>query len=291
MNKLIVPGIIALVVIIVLGQWLFTIDQTEIGIVTRFGEPKGGPLLTPGLKLKTPFIDKVTKFDKRLLRYDALPADLLTKDKKTLHIDAYARYKIFDPLLFFQTVRDELGANRRVGDLVDSALREEIARDNQVDIIKTEREEVMRRVHLISSEKARSFGIEIIDVRTKRIDFLDTIEANIFARMQAERDRIAKGFRAEGSEEASKIMADVDKQKTIILANADKQANILKGEGEASAIKILAEALEKDPEFYSFQRSLEAYEKFLTQKTTVVLNSDSRLFQYLDNPRMPTESP
>ena len=283
MNKLIIPGLIVLVLLIVLMQWLFTIDQTEVAIVTRFGEPKR-VIVDPGLKIKTPFIDRVTKFDNRLLRYDAIPADLLTKDKKTLHIDAYARYRIIDPLLFYQTVKDEQGANRRVGDLVDSALREEIAQDNQVDIIKTERETIMKRVLAISAEKALSFGIEIIDVRTKRIDFLDTIEENIFARMQAERDRIAKGFRAEGEEEAAKIMADVDRQKTIILADAEKEANILLGEGEARAIKILADALEQDPEFYSFQRSLEAYQKFLTQNSTVVLQSDSALFKYLDDP-------
>jgi len=286
MNKLIIPGLIVLVLLIVLMQWLFTIDQTEVAIVTRFGEPKR-VIVDPGLKIKTPFIDRVTKFDKRLLRYDAIPADLLTKDKKTLHIDAYARYRIIDPLLFYQTVKDEQGANRRVGDLVDSALREEIAQDNQVDIIKTERETIMKRVLAISTEKALSFGIEIIDIRTKRIDFLDTIEENIFARMQAERDRIAKGFRAEGEEEAAKIMADVDRQKTIILADAEKEANILLGEGEARAIKILADALEQDPEFYSFQRSLEAYQKFLTQNSTVVLQSDSALFKYLDKPGTP----
>jgi membrane protease subunit HflC len=286
--KIVVALVILLIAVaIVFPQWLFTVDETQLVIVTRFGEPKR-VITSPGLNYKTPFVESVTKFDKRLLRYDASPADLLTKDKKTLHIDAYARYRIVDVLLFFQTVRNEQGANRRVGDLVDSALREEIAKDDQVDIIKTEREAIMKRVLVASAERATEFGIEIVDVRTKRIDFLSTIQANIFARMQAERDRIAKGFRAEGEEEAAKVRADVDRQKTIILADAEKEANILRGEGEARAIEIFAGALEQDPEFYGFQRSLQAYKTFLTQNTTVVLSADSDLFRYLENPDPPS---
>ena len=164
---------------------------------------------------------------------------------------------------------------------------EEIAKDNQTDIVKTEREDIMKRVLAASAERATEFGIEIVDVRTKRIDFLVTIQENIFARMRAERERIAKGFRAEGEEQASIVRADVDRQKTIILANAQKQADILRGEGEAGAIEIFAEALERDPEFYAFQRSLEAYKAFLTQNTTVVLTADSDLFRYLESPAPP----
>jgi len=288
-------GIVALVipilaVFIVLPQWLFTIDETEVAIVTRFGEPKN-VITLPGLNMKTPFLDNVTKFNKRLLRYDASPADLLTKDKKTLHIDAFARYRIVDPLLFFQTVRDERGANRRIADLIDSALREEIAKDNQVDIIKTEREAIMQRVVIASAERATEFGIEIVDVRTKRIDFLDTIQANIFARMQAERSRIAKGFRAEGEEEAAKVRADVDREKTIILAEANRTANILRGEGEAQAIEIYSQALQTDPEFYAFQRSLEAYQVALTENTTLVLSTDDQLFRYLTTPYSASPEP
>ena len=279
--------ILLLAAVIILPQWLFTVDETQLGIVTRFGEPKR-VITSPGLNMKTPFVESVTVFDKRLLRYDASPADLLTKDKKTLHIDAYARYRIIDALLFFQTVRDELRANRRVGDIVDSALREEIALDDQVDIIKTEREAIMQRVLVASAERATEFGIQIVDVRTKRIDFLSTIQANIFARMQAERDRIAAGLRSEGEEEAAKVRADVDRQRTIILADAEREANILRGEGEARAIEIFAVALLQDPEFYTFQRSLTAYKAFLTQNTTVVLTADSDLFQYLESPDPPS---
>ena len=287
MRTVVALVILLVVVAITFPQWIFSVDETQFAIVTRFGEPKR-VLKRPGLKFKTPFVDSVTRLDKRLLRYDAVPADLLTKDKKTLHIDAYARYRIVDPLLFFQTVQNEQRANRRVGDLVDSALREEIAKDNQVDIIKTEREAIMKRVLAASVERATEFGIEIVDVRTKRIDFLSTIQGNIFARMQAERNRIAKGFRAEGEEQASKIRADVDRQKTIILADAQKEADILRGEGEAGAIEIFAKALARDPEFYAFQRSLEAYKVFFAQNTTVILSGDSDLFQYLESPAPPS---
>jgi len=282
MKTLITIVIVIVAAFILIPQWLFTVDETELAMVTRFGEPKR-QITNPGLNTKTPFVESVTKFDKRLLRYDASPADLLTRDKKTLHIDAYARYRIVDSLKFFQTVSNEAGARRRVGDLVDSALREEIAKDNQVDIIKTEREVIMQRVLVASASKAREFGIEIVDVRTKRIDFLSTVQANIFARMQAERSRKAKAFRAEGEEEAAKIRAQVDKEKTIILANANKTANILRGEGEARAIEIYASAIALDQEFYLFQRSLQAYKLFLNEGTTLVLDSDNDLFKFLEH--------
>jgi len=282
MKTLITIVIVIVAAFILIPQWLFTVDETELAMVTRFGEPKR-QITNPGLNTKTPFVESVTKFDKRLLRYDASPADLLTRDKKTLHIDAYARYRIVDSLKFFQTVSNEAGARRRVGDLVDSALREEIAKDNQVDIIKTEREVIMQRVLVASAFKAREFGIEIVDVRTKRIDFLSTVQANIFARMQAERSRKAKAFRAEGEEEAAKIRAQVDKEKTIILANANKTANILRGEGEARAIEIYASAIALDQEFYLFQRSLQAYKLFLNEGTTLVLDSDNDLFKFLEH--------
>ena len=282
MKTLITIVIVIVAAFILIPQWLFTVDETELAMVTRFGEPKR-QITNPGLNTKTPFVESITKFDKRLLRYDASPADLLTRDKKTLHIDAYARYRIVDSLKFFQTVSNEAGARRRVGDLVDSALREEIAKDNQVDIIKTERETIMQRVLIASAFKAREFGIEIVDVRTKRIDFLSTVQANIFARMQAERSRKAKAFRAEGEEEAAKIRAQVDKEKTIILANANKTANILRGEGEARAIEIYASAIALDQEFYLFQRSLQAYKLFLNEGTTLVLDSDNDLFKFLEH--------
>ena len=282
MKTLITIVIVIVAAFILIPQWLFTVDETELAMVTRFGEPKR-QITNPGLNTKTPFVESVTKFDKRLLRYDASPADLLTRDKKTLHIDAYARYRIVDSLKFFQTVSNEAGARRRVGDLVDSALREEIAKDNQVDIIKTEREVIMQRVLVASAFKAREFGIEIVDVRTKRIDFLSTVQANIFARMQAERSRKAKAFRAEGEEAAAKIRAQVDKEKTIILANANKTANILRGEGEARAIEIYASAIALDQEFYLFQRSLQAYKLFLNEGTTLVLDSDNDLFKFLEH--------
>ena len=290
MRTLIIIAVIFLLLVIVGPQAFFTVDETQVAIVTRFGEFKRS-LTSPGIKVKTPFIDSVTKFDKRLLRYDLPPDSLLTSDKKNLIIDAYIRYRIVDPLIFFQSVRDVQSADARVGDIVASELRREIAQDLQSDIISESREDIMNRVRDASAIVAKDFGLLITDVRIKRADFPVDIAQSIFSRMEAERERIAKQFRAEGAEESAIIRADVDRQATVILAEAERDANVLRGEGEAEAISIFASALEKDPEFYAFQRSLQAYKLFLDQSTTVVLPADSELFKYLQDQLLPPAIP
>ena len=286
-----VAALLLLVVILVgiIGpQAFFVVDETQLAIVTRFGEPRSS-ILTPGLHVKTPFVETVTYFDKRLLLFDAPPDSLLTKDKKRLIIDVYARGRITDPLLFFQTMRTEEQAASRAVDIISSELRREIALDDQSEIIRTSREAIMNRVRDAVEPKLETFGIEVVDVRIKRADFPVEIADSVYQRMRAERKRIADRERAEGAKVDAEVRADVDKQATIIRAEAERDASVIRGSGEAEAIKILADALERDPDFYAFQRSLEAYRTFLVQNTTVVLSADSELFQFLQSPSPSTK--
>ena len=264
-------------------QLLFTVDETQLAIITRFGEVRK-TIKSPGLYLKTPFVETVTYFDKRLLIFDAPPESLLTLDKKRLIIDVYARGRIDNAKLFFETLRTEARAVPRAVDIVASELRREIASDNQAEIITTKREEVIARVEANVKPILAEFGIELVDLRIKRADFPVEIAESVYARMQAERKRLADRERAEGAQVDAEVRSDVDRQATIITAEAQRDANIIRGEGEASAIEIFASALEQGPEFYVFQRSLEAYRVFLTQNTTVVLPADSDLFQFLESP-------
>ena len=271
--RLLVTIVVLLVAVagIIGPQALFTVDETQLAIVTRFGQVQGGGIKTPGLKAKVPFIDSVTYFDKRLLIFDARPDSLLTKDKKRLIIDVYARGRIDDPKLFRETVRSETQATSRAVDIISSELRREIASDNQAEIITTKREDIMERVRDNISPKLKDFGIEVVDVRIKRADFPAEIADSVYARMQAERKRKADKERAEGAEVDAQVRADVDRQATIIRANAERDANVVRGCGEAEATNIYAQAYSEDPEFFTFQRALAANTKILTASDTVIL--------------------
>ena len=275
--------VLVLLVGVVLSGAFFTIDETEQAIITQLGKYVR-TVSEPGLNFKIPFLQSVRKFEDRVLEYDAAAAPVITSDKKHLVIDNYARWKIVDPLKLYQTVRDESGAQARLDDIVFSELREEVARHTLTEIISVNRETIMEKVHKQCDEKAREYGIEVIDVRIKRADLPSEVARSVYARMKAERERIAKKYRSEGEEEAVKIRATTDKVKTILLAEAYREAEKVMGEGDAGAITIYAEAFEKDPEFYAFIRTLEAYKKSLGRDTTVILPSDSEFFQYLNPP-------
>ena len=285
-------AIIFVVLVILAGilgpQSFFSVDETQVAIVTRFGDVKQS-ITRPGLHSKTPFVDTVTYFEKRRTLFDANPDALITADKKRLVIDAYAIGRITDPLLFRQTVQTQQRAVTRGNDIVASELRQQIASDDQIEIIRNNREQIMERVREAVEPKLKEFGIETVDVRVKRADFPNEIATAVYARMQAERKRIADAERAEGAKQDLEIRSNVDRQATIIRAEAERDANILRGEGEAEAVTIFASALERDPEFYRFQRSLEAYRNFLTQNATVVLPADSDLFAFLQSPGVPPE--
>jgi len=282
-RKIVVAIVLVIVIVIVLAGSVFTVDETEQAIVTRLGKYVR-TVSEPGLGFKTPFVEKVHKFEDRVLEYDAAAAPIITSDKKHLVIDNYARWRIVEPLKLYQTVRDESGAQARLDDIVFSEIREELARHTLTEIVSVNREAIMEKVHKQCDNKAREYGIEVMDVRIKRADLPGEVAHSVYARMKAERQRIAKKYRSEGEEEAVKIRAQTDKEKTILLAESYRQAEKLKGEGDAEAIKIYAEAFEKDPEFYAFVRTLKAYEKSLKRDTTIVLPSDSELFQYLSPP-------
>ena len=267
--------------IIIAGQALFVVDETETAIVTRFGDPIRPSITSPGLYVKTPFIDTVTKFDKRNTLFDAAPDSLLTSDKKRLIIDAYAIGKIVDPLQFFKTVKTPRGAVTAATGIIASDLRSEIANDLQIDVIKSNRQKIMEAVTIASAEKIIDFGIQISDIRVKRADFPDETLNAIYDRMRAERARKANEERAEGEKRSLEIRAEVDKQATVIESEAIKKSNQIMGEGDAEAIKIYADALEKDPEFFDFTKSLEVYTKILKDNSTIILSLDSDLFKYM----------
>jgi len=276
--------IILIVAILILANLsLFIVDETKQAIVLQFGKPIRA-IKEPGLNWKLPFIQNVVFFEDRLLVYDAAPTEIITKDKKTLIVDNYARWKIIDPLKFLQTVRDLNGAQARLDDIVYSELRVDLGLFNMSEIVSDIRESIMERVTKISNEKADTYGIEIVDVRIKRIDLPPENEKFIFDRMKAERERIAKQYRAEGQEESAKIIAETEREKTVILAEAYKTAQTLKGEGDAEAVKIYAESFNQDPEFYKFYRTLEAYRKTFKDKTIVLLSTDSEFLKYLSKP-------
>ncbi len=284
MLKILAIALVGLSVIagIIGPQALFIVDEKQQAIVTRFGDVRQ-TIRDPGLYLKTPFVDATTYYDKRLLTFDAPPDSLLTKDKKRLIIDVYARGRIVDPKLFRETVQTESQGRARAINIIASELRTEIASDNQSEIITTKREDIMARILENVKPKLAELGLEMLDVRIKRADFPPEIAESVYARMQAERKRKADKERAEGAEIDAQVRATVDKEATIIRATAQRQANITRGEGEARAVEIFADAISADPAFYSFQRSLQAYKKIFQSNSTVVLPADSDLFEFLQS--------
>lgn len=275
--------LIIIAVLILANLTLFTVDETKQAIVLQFGKPVRA-IKESGLNWKLPFIQNVRYFEDRLLIYDSAPTEIITKDKKTLIVDNYARWRIINPLTFLQTVRDINGAQTRLDDIVYSELRVDLGLFNMSEIVSEKRESIMERVTKICNEKANTYGIEIVDVRIKRVDLPPENEKYIFERMKAERERIAKQYRAEGEEESAKIIAETEKEKTVILAEAYKTAQILKGEGDAEAAKIYTESFNQDPEFYKFLRTLEAYKNTFKDKTTLLLSSESEFLKYLNKP-------
>ncbi len=279
-------GFLITILAVVLGLFLlgasplFILDITQNAIVVQLGKPVRN-LTEPGLYLKVPFIQEVTYFDKRLLDYDSDPQDVITQDKKTLLLDNYAKWRIVDPLKVYQNFQSQRGALQRLHDIIYSELRVELGRHDLLEIVATGRAQLMTIVTQRSNEKASAYGIEIQDVRIKRADLPEQNEKAVFARMQAERERQAKQYRAEGAEEAQKIRSEAEKDREIILAMAYKESEELRGAGDAKAFKVYAEAYRQDPHFFEFTRSLEAYKKAFKDKSTMVVSPDSEFFHFL----------
>jgi membrane protease subunit HflC len=280
--KLISIALVALIIVaaIMMPQIFYTINETEVGIVTRFGQIKK-EITTPGLRMKTPFVDQVKTFEKRLLLFDAPPDSLLTQDKKRLIVDVYARGRIVDPKIFMERLGDEQRAADRAIDIISSELRREVGTHSQSEIITTQRDSMMENVKTAVTPKLLEFGIVVEDVRIKRADFPGEIADSVYSRMKAERQRKADKERAEGAEIDAQVRADADRKATIIIAAATRDSQIINGCGEAEATGIFAQALEQDPEFFSFQRSLESFKSILSSGTTVVMPVESfgKLFE------------
>ena len=258
----------------------FVVDITETALVVQLGKPVRN-VTEPGLNFKIPFIQDITRFDKRLLDYDAAPEDVITQDKKTLSIDNFAKWRIIDPLKVFQAFGSQRAAKRRLHDIIYSELRVELGRHDLSEIVSQTRADVMRVVTQRSNEKALVYGIEIQDVRIKRADLPEQNEKAVFARMQAERERQAKQYRAQGAEEAQKIRSEAEKDREILLAVAYKTSEELRGSGDAKAFKAYAKAYRKGPKFFEFTRTMEAYKKSFGDKSTIVMGPDSEFFKYL----------
>ncbi|MBC7217913.1 MAG: protease modulator HflC [Candidatus Caldatribacterium sp.] len=275
-------GLVAVLLILlaVFKPW-YVLDETEQGVIVQFGKPVR-VVRESGFHLKLPYpFQVVRKFERRLLEYDSPPEEVITKDKKTLVVDSYVRWRIADPLLFLQTVVSENRAIIRIDDVVYSELRTEIGRVDLFDLVSKVRKEVVERVTARSNEKTKEFGVEIVDVRIKRADLPKQNEEAVFQRMKAERERQARQYRSEGEEEATKIRAEADKERALILAEAEKKAQILRGEGEAEALRIYAEAYRKNPEFFAFLRTLEVYKKSFKEGDTFILTPASDILLYL----------
>ena len=270
-----------LIGLLILGASPFYIvDVTQNAIVVQLGKPVRN-VTEPGLYMKMPFIEEVTYFDKRLLDYDSDAQDVITQDKKTLLLDNFAKWRITDPLKVYQAFQSQRGALQRLHDIIYSELRVELGRHDLAEIVSTARADLMKVVTQRSNEKDSVYGIEIQDVRIKRADLPEQNEKAVFARMQAERERQAKQYRAEGAEEAQKIKSDAEKDREIILAEAYREAEELRGGGDAKAFRIYAEAYRQDPHFFEFTRSMEAYRKTLKDKTTILVSPESEFFRFL----------
>ena len=252
-------------------------------MVVQFGNPKR-IIQEPGLYFKLPVAQNLVRFEKRILTTDARESEYITLDKKRVLVDHVSRWRIEEPLQFYRSVRDRIRAMARLDDIISARLRQEIATHNFLDLIREKREDIMAIVTKDTRETAKTFGIEVTDVRIKRLDLPEQVQASVFARMRAERERIAKRYRAEGEEQAQQLRAAADREREVILATAYESSEKLKGEGDAEATSIYANAFGKDAEFYAFTRRLQAYEKILSNDTTLILNPDSELLHYLQSP-------
>jgi len=278
LNKLLFPVIVIVVFVIYLS--LFTVKEINQAIVLQFGDPKR-VIAEPGLKYKIPFIQNVVFIDRRILSLDPAPEEVIASDQKRLIVDAYARFKIIDPLKFYISVGDERVARSRLATIINSRLRSVLGKQSLATLLSEDRSKQMDIIQKDVNTEAQNFGIKIIDVRIKRADLPQANSEAIYKRMQTEREREAKEFRAKGAEMAVTITSTADKEVTVLLANAKKQSEIMKGEGDGQRNKIFAEAFGKDPEFFAFYRAMQAYENALIGgDTSLILSPDSDFFKF-----------
>lgn len=300
-----IPIIVVVILgLIVVGGSLYTIDQTQQVVITQFGEPIGDPITEPGLHVKIPFIQKVNYFEKRILAWDGLPTQVPTKDKRYIWVDTTARWKIVEPLKFLESVGGERTALGRLDDIIDSATRNqitshllyELVRDSGREFVETEvsleieeeigvvqygREKISRGILQEATLLVPQFGIELVDVRIKRLNYVERVREGVYARMIAERKRVAEQYRSEGQGKKAEIEGRRAKELQRITSEAYRTAQEIKGKADAEATKVYADAYNKGPEFYSFLRTLEIYEDTMDENTWLIMTSDADFYKYL----------
>ncbi|TVP78021.1 MAG: protease modulator HflC [Puniceicoccaceae bacterium] len=302
--------IVAASVVVLLAS-VYTLDEAEQAVVVQLGAPVGDPITTPGLHFKLPFIQEVRRFDKRIISWDGDPNQIPTRGEQFISVDTTARWRIVDPLIFMQRVQNERGATMRLNDILDSVVRDKISATDLVEIVrskdwkisqddlervqltgeedeeilmqevKTGRQELVRSILTQAASQMPEMGIELVDIRIKRIDYVDAVQQRVFERMIAERQRIAEQFRSEGQGRAAEIDGDTERSLSEIRSEANRQAEIIRGQADAEATRIYSEAFGADPEFYAFLRTLESYPKTVGPSSTLILGTDTEYFRYL----------
>ncbi|MCQ4158315.1 protease modulator HflC [Roseomonas sp. GC11] len=280
MKRLILAGVAAIALLAATNA-PFTVHQTEQVLITQFGQPVR-VINEPGLHFKVPFIQAVISFDRRLLDFDAPGEEVILGDQRRLIVDSFTRFRVIDPLLFFQTAGAQEGGIRgRLSSIVVSAMRRVLGNEPLLAVLSSDRARIMGEIRRQVNEEARRFGVGVEDVRIRRADLPPENTQAILGRMQTERERVAREARAEGAEVAARIRAGAERERTVILAESQAQADALRGQGEQEAIRLFAEAFQRDPDFYNFYRAMQAYrEAFSGGETRLVLTPDSEFFRY-----------
>ncbi|MCH7826224.1 MAG: protease modulator HflC [Acidobacteria bacterium] len=303
--KMIGSIILVLGAVIVLSSTAYTIDETEQVIITQFGQPVGNAVTDPGIHFKIPFIQMVNRFDKRFLEWDGIPNQVPTRDKRFIWVDTYARWRIDDPLLFLERVRDERTAQNRLGQILDGETRNAVARHDLVEVVRSSnrdpaeillddeeetaileeievgRDAITREIRAAAQASATDLGIEILDVRLKRINYVEEVQRDVFARMIAERQRVAERYRSEGEGEAARIDGERQRELQRIQSEAYSTAEVVRGQADGEATRIYAAAYNRDAEFYAFLKSLETYEMTADANSILILTTDSELLRFM----------
>jgi len=282
--------IVIVAAIVVANYTFFTVDPTEQALVLRFGAPVGDIIGEPGLHVRVPFIDSVVYIDKRILSQDNDRQEVLVAENQRLEVDAFVRYRIADPLLFYQSVFNVKGADAQLGGMLNSALRRTLSEASIVDIVRNRRDALMADIRDQVKAGAGRFGLDIVDVRIKRADLPPENSEAVFRRMQAERQRLAATFRAQGSQQSQQIKADADAKVTVTVAQAQQQSEQIRGEGDAERNHIFAQAYGADPDFFAFYRSMQAYDAAFKSDTRAILSPKSDFFRYFSDP-VPAPAP
>jgi membrane protease subunit HflC len=306
--------VIAVAVVALLGASAFTVDQAEQVVVLQFGKPVGEPVTEPGLHFKIPFIQELRRFDKRLIVWDGDPNQVPTRGREFISVDATARWRIVDALQFLKSVRDEAGAQSRLDDIIDSVVRDNISSTELTEIVRSKDWEVsekdLERLDVVPTENdapdeltetirlgretltrnilreasrgmPEKYGIELVDVRIKRLNYITSVRLQVFQRMTSERQRIAEQFRSQGEGEASRIEGDTSRELAMIRSEAQRKAEIVRGEADAEAMRIYNEAFASDADFFRFMRTLESYPETLNERTVLILGTDSDYLRYI----------